>query len=197
MRTHIRNRTARATGLRVTAALSLGALVLTTAACGSETSADDTASDPAGQSTETSTPDTETAEPAPTGDAGEGTSGSGGEYLVGDAVADGQVQIVQASNVTGEPTEMATPLPTQETIDAFANGLDPALAPKVAKAAAEATAPAGTTLFGAVVAVGCEAPTSVTWTQTFDGIEVEPTLSKSTVQCLVPVTYVALLAVPV
>ena len=55
--------------------------------------------------------------------------------------------------------------------------------------------PAGQTLMGAVVSVGCDEPTGIELTQTFEGYEVTAQVPKSEVQCLVAVTSVALFLV--
>jgi hypothetical protein len=78
----------------------------------------------------------------------------------------------------------------------FVATMEARLAEDVRAAVRATQVPADSTLFGAVVSVGCQEPTAIAWSTTFDGIEVTPTLPKSEVQCLVPVTSVALFLVP-
>jgi hypothetical protein len=116
--------------------------------------------------------------------------------VIGETVEPGQAVIVSASNVDGETSTTASALVDDQSLDAFVATMDPRLATDVRAAVEAASVPAGSTLFGAVVSVGCDQPTSIEWSTTFDGIEVTPTLPKSGVQCLVPVTSVALWLVP-
>jgi hypothetical protein len=69
------------------------------------------------------------------------------------------------------------------------------LASQVEAAVRRTTVPDGQELWGAVVSVGCEEPTGIELVQTFEGYEVTAMLPKSTVQCLVAVTSVALFLV--
>ncbi|UUZ60516.1 hypothetical protein [Nocardioides sp. B-3] len=103
---------------------------------------------------------------------------------------------MEASNVDGETTPGPVPPVDDKSVEAFLSATDAGLAAKVRAAVAEVAVPAGSTLFGAVVSVGCDTPTAVSWVTTFDGIEVTPTVPKSGVQCTVPVTSVALFPVP-
>ena len=108
----------------------------------------------------------------------------------------GQAVIVKASNVDGETAKRASALVDDQAVDAFLSATDARLAADVRAAVDAVEVPADSTLFGAVVSVGCDTPTAVNWVTTFDGIEVTPTMPKSGVQCLVPVTSVALFLVP-
>lgn len=164
----------------MTAACAL--LVLSTVGCGSDTGNGD---DP-GTATDTSS---ETTVPDP-------SSPAGARLPVGDRVEPGQAVIVEASNGDGETAKRASALVDGKAVNAFLSTTDARLAADVRSAVAAVQVPADSTLFGAVVSVGCETPTAVTWTTTFDGIEVTPTLPKPGVQCLVPVTSVALFLVP-
>jgi hypothetical protein len=173
-------------------------LVLATlAGCGNEGDDDPgTATDTSSESSSTATP---SESPSPTdGDSStsDSSSGSGGSSVVGETVEPGQAVVVSASNVKGEITTRASALVDDQALDAFLATTDPRLATDVRTAFAAVRVPADSTLFGAVVSVGCETPTAVEWTTTFDGIEVKPTIPKSNVQCLVPVTSVALFLVP-
>lgn len=168
-------------------------LLLAAAGCGSETSDDSgTASDPStSEATKTSTPEPS---PAPT-DKGT-SSGSGGNMTVGDAVEPGQAVIVSASNVKVEAAPRASALVDDAAIDDFVASFDAQLGADVRAAAAKVQVPADSTLFGSVVSVGCETPSTVDWVSTFDGVEAQATLPKPGVQCLVPVTSIALFLVP-
>ena len=154
-------------------------LLAAVAGCGSEGS--DSESDP-GTATESLTSDS--------------SAGSGGQLVIGETVQPGQAVIVSASNVDGDTAVLGSALVNDKALDKFLATMEARLAEDV-RAAVEATrVPADSTLFGAVVSVGCDKPTAISWSKTFDGIEVTPTLPKSGVQCLVPVTSVALFLVP-
>lgn len=143
--------------------------------------------------------DTSTTEPAPSesGSPGSDTStGAGGHVVVGGSVEPGQAVIVSASNVDGETAERASALVDKKSVEAFVSATDARLAADVRTAIEEVQVPDDSTLFGAVVSVGCHTPTGITWSTTFEGIEVSPVLPKTKVQCLVPVTSVALFLVP-
>lgn len=114
---------------------------------------------------------------------------------VGEAVEPGQALIVSTSNVDEETSQLASALVDAQALDTFLAGTDPRLAADVRAAVKDAQVPAGSTLFGSVVAVGCDEPETVEWEKTFDGIQASAQLPKSGVQCLVPVTSVALFLV--
>ncbi|MCW2833394.1 MAG: hypothetical protein JWN68_1347 [Nocardioides sp.] len=114
---------------------------------------------------------------------------------VGDTVEPGQALIVSASNVDGETSHLASALVDAKAVDSFLAGTDARLAADVRAAVKDVQVPDGNTLFGSVVAVGCESPTTVVWEKTFEGVQVTAPMPKSTVQCLVPVTSVALFLV--
>lgn len=174
-------------------------LLATVVGCGSQADDGDdpgAATDTSSESSSTTTP---SESPSPTdGDSStsDSSSGSGGSSVVGETVEPGQAVIVSASNVKGETTPRATALVDDKSLDAFLATTDERLATDVRTAFDAVQVPADSTLFGAVVSVGCETPTAVEWITTFDGIEVKPTMPKSNVQCLVPVTSVALFLVP-
>lgn len=147
--------------------------------------------DPSSQSSFESSPSSDSGE---TG--GDSATGSGGALVIGDAVEPGQAVIVSASNVVGEVSRTADALVDDASRDAFVQPMDPRLAQDVRRAARRAQVPANSTLYGAVVAGGCDAPIEIVWTVTVEGIEVPPVLPKPGVECLVPVTWVALFLVP-
>ena len=163
-------------------------LLATVAGCGS----DGGDSDDPGTATDTSTSETTTPE-SPTSDS---STGSGGQLVIGETVEPGQAVIVSASNVDGETSTLASALVDDKAVGRFLATTDARLAEDVRAAVRATHVPAGSTLFAAVVSVGCDQPTGLSWSRTFEGIEVTPTLPKSQVQCLVPVTSVALFLVP-
>lgn len=194
------HRSVRPAPVRLSAMAAGCALLLATAVgCGNEADSNDSASDPAASETSSTTPsssDSPSQTPSESGDTSDSSSGAGGSLTVGDTVSAGQAVVVSASNVTVEPTKRASALVDDAAVDAFVSSTDPQLADPIRSAVRAATVPAGSTLFGAVVAVGCDSPTGVGWSTTFDGVEVSATLPKTQVQCLVPETYVALFLVP-
>lgn len=121
---------------------------------------------------------------------------AGRQLVIGDTVEPGRAVIVSASNVDGETSTRASALDTDEALDRFLAPTDPRLSDPVRAAAGAVQVPTGDRLFGAVVSVGCDKPVAITWTTTTGDVEVSATLPKSGVQCLVPVTSVALFLVP-
>lgn len=106
-------------------------------------------------------------------------------------------QLVSGSNGGGVVDPQATPLPDDAAVTALTTGLDDGLAADVAEAAAAFAVPDGQELYGAVVAIGCTPPEEVGVTGSGDDVLVtarKPQESPS-VQCLVPVTTVALVTV--
>lgn len=163
-------------------------LLATVAGCGGEGGDGD---DP-GAATDTASSETTTPE-SPTSDS---STGSGGQFVIGETVEPGQAAIVSASNVDGDTSTRASALVNDQALGTFLATMEARLAEDVRAAVSATQVPADSTLFGAVVSVGCHKPTAISWSTTFDGIEVTPTLPKSEVQCLVPVTSVALFLVP-
>lgn len=174
-------------------------LLASVVGCGSQSDDGDTATD--GSTAETSQPDSpspssSTSPSTSSGDDDTSESGAGGTLVVAETVEPGQTVIVSASNVKVEMTERASALIDDKAVDVFLAATDEQLAGDVRSAVTQVEVPADSTLFGSVVSVGCETPTSVDWTRTFEGIEARATLPKPSVQCLVPVTSVALFLVP-
>ena len=168
-------------------------------ACGDDDGG--TATDPAGT---TSTPspsetptDTPSETPSPSESPSEDPSAGGdatpirveGSAGVTDAV------LVDATEGGGSPSEMAFALDTDQAVADFVVGLQSGLPDEVTTAVEDLSAP-GTTPYGAVVSTGCEPPRSVAIDAGEAGFQVVPALPKSTVQCLAPVTYVVVFAVP-
>lgn len=114
---------------------------------------------------------------------------------VGDTVKAGQALIVSTSNVDEPTTRLASALVDEQAVETFVADSDARLADDVRAAFEDVQVPEDSTLFGSVVAVGCDKPVAVSWQKTSDGIEATAQLPKSGVQCLVPVTSVALFLV--
>ena len=167
-------------------------------ACGDDDGG--TATDPAATSTPSpseSPSDTPSETPSPSESPSEDPSAGGdatpirveGSAGVTDAV------LVDATEGGGSPSEMAVALDTDQAVADFVVGLQSGLPDEVTAAVKDLSAP-GTTPYGAVVSTGCEPPRSVAIDAGEAGFQVVPTLPKSTVQCLAPVTYVVVFAVP-
>ena len=167
-------------------------------ACGDDDGG--TATDPAATSTPSpseSPSDTPSETPSPSESPSEDPSAGGdatpirveGSAGVTDAV------LVDATEGGGSPSEMAFALDTDQAVADFVVGLQSGLPDEVTAAVKDLSAP-GTTPYGAVVSTGCEPPRSVAIDAGEAGFQVVPTLPKSTVQCLAPVTYVVVFAVP-
>jgi hypothetical protein len=191
------NSSLRLSGSRSAAALLAGlALAAGLTACGSD-GTDDTASDPAASS---STSDEPTAE-SPTESPSETTpeAGSGAQETI-PAIGSAGVTEATLLNQTeggGSASTMAFALDTEQAVADFAAQFDGSFGATVSTAATQTAqqAPDATT-YGATVSVGCEAPRGVTIDAGEAGFEVIPRLPKSKVQCLAPMTYVVLFAVP-
>lgn len=104
--------------------------------------------------------------------------------------------LVSESDVGGEVDPRAVPLDTpQRTADFASRFEDQRMEESISRAIAGASVPEGQVVLGAVVAVGCEPPTEVSVEVGPDRVEITAAPVKSTQQCLVPVTTVALVAV--
>jgi ABC-type transport system substrate-binding protein len=183
------------TRFRIVLVGALAAAALT--ACGqSDTSGEpDTASDPTSSATsEESTPtpgDSATA----TGGTGDTSTGGGAVLVAGATASTTTTRIISVSNAHGEVSPEPVPLGDPASLKDFVAPLGADLASQVEAAVRRTTVPDGQELWGAVVSVGCEEPTGIEIVQTFEGYEVTAMLPKSTVQCLVAVTSVALFLV--
>ncbi len=156
--------------------------------CGSQS--DDSPS--SAQDPSDSTGSTGSIEPSPSSEDSATARASGARLAVGDQVKAGQAVIVSVSNVKAPITPLASALPDDKSVDMFLDSLDPRLGADVREAITAAQVPAGSVLFGSVVAVGCDQPLAVEVATTFEGLETTGVMPKSGVQCLVPVTSVAL-----
>jgi hypothetical protein len=110
------------------------------------------------------------------------------------------VALISESAAGGEVSQAPTRLDSEAAVSEFVGQFNDrptgrALAEQVRDAVAGASAGSDRTLLGAVVSIGCEAPTGVR-VEHRDGPRIVPTgMPKSDVQCLVPVTTVAVVSV--
>lgn len=107
------------------------------------------------------------------------------------------VGVVALSGAGGSVDTILTPVVLPADATAFAARLDPSARGQLRAAIDDAEVPSGLELQAAVVSVGCDEPADVL----LDGggglaWRAQPVPPKTTVQCLVPVTFVALAAVP-
>jgi hypothetical protein len=175
------------TALRFTVALMVAGLaVALLAGCGS----DEPEATPAEQET-TSEPTDETSKPTPEEPSPSETFPPGPiEYTA--------IALVSASNAEGTVSPRAIVLDSQEAVGKFAGqfGGDQ-MGRALAREYARADLPKDEVMLGAVVDVSCEAPSALQVEKTKRGVEVTATAKASkNVQCLVPVTTVALVSVP-
>lgn len=190
----------RRSGRRSAVAL-VAALALTggLAACGDD-DADDTATDPGTSSspspTETSS-ETPTETPSETPSETPTESGDGGQETIEATGSAGvsEVTLVSATGGGGSASTLAFALDTEQAVADFAAQFEAGFGATVGTAVAQVAEP-GATTYGATAAIGCDAPRSVAVEAGEAGFEVTAALPKSTVQCLAPVTYVVLFAVP-
>lgn len=193
------SRRSRARTRSASALLAALALAGGLSACGDDDGG--TATDPAGTTSTPSASDTPSETPSETPSPSESPSedpSAGGEAtpirVEGSAGVTDAV-LVDATEGGGSPSEMAFALDTDQAVADFVVGLQSGLPDEVATAVDDLSAP-GTTPYGAVVSTGCEPPRSVAIDAGEAGFQVVPALPKSTVQCLAPVTYVVVFAVP-
>ncbi|WP_182525890.1 hypothetical protein [Nocardioides dongkuii] len=125
------------------------------------------------------------------------TPGASASPASPDTPAWSEVALVSESAGRGEVAAVATPLPDEAAVRGFVAPFDDRLANEVAVAARAAAVPEGQELYGAVVAIGCEVPSGVTVVQEGEDVVVTAMKEKPSpgVQCLVPVTTVALVLV--
>ena len=193
------SRRSRARTRSASALLAALALAGGLSACGDDDGG--TATDPAGTTSTPSPSDTPSETPSETPSPSESPSedpSAGGDAtpirVEGSAGVTDAV-LVDATEGGGSPSEMAFALDTDQAVADFVMGLQSGLPDEVATAVDDLSAP-GTTPYGAVVSTGCEPPRSVAIDAGEAGFQVVPALPKSTVQCLAPVTYVVVFAVP-
>ncbi len=157
----------------------LGTLLL--AGCGTDQPGDDVATDQAADQTPTQSP-TET----PT---------------QGQTVPDGpidftKVAVVSQSMVGGALSRKAAAVDTEEQLAAFAGQFeDDRMGQALQRAVAGSDVPDRETLLGAVVAIGCAPPVDVHVAKSEAGLSITAEKVDTKIECLVPVTSVALVAV--
>lgn len=165
-------------------ALTAGVLVLSLAGCGDSGSGGSTASDPAPTSSASAS-----ASPSPSDPTSSPAS-----------VAQPAVVELVSETAAGGTVGVATAL---DRADALATFLDQfrsePMKQRLTELYQQTTAPAGTTLYAAVVAIGCDPPTDVTvsTSKADGGVDVTAVPVKATQrECLAPVTTVAVVTVP-
>lgn len=199
------NSSHRRSGSRSAAALVLGlTLAGGLAACGDD-SADNTASDPAASSStpspsETTPTETSPTETSPTETPSVPESGSGAQETIPATGSAGvtEASLISATEGGGSASTLAFALDSDLATADFAAQFDGSFADTVTMTADQVAQQAGdgSTVYGATAVIGCEAPRGVAIDAGEAGFEVIPKLPKSSVQCLAPVTYVVLFAVP-
>ena len=186
----------RRSGRRSTAALVLAlALGAGLTACGDDEQGD-TATDPA----TSSSPPADTTSETPTESSTVSESGSGAQETIPAIGSAGvtEATLISATEGGGSAARLAFALDTDQARADFAAQFEGSFADTVSRTATEVAqqAGAGSTVYGATASIGCDAPLSVAVDAGEAGFEVVPTLPKSSVQCLAPVTYVVLFAAP-
>jgi hypothetical protein len=175
------------TAPRFTVALvGVGLAVALLAGCGS----DEPEAGSAEQET-TSEPTDETSEPTP-------KEPSPSESFPPGPIEYTAIALVSASNAEGTVSPRAVVLDGQKAVRKFAGQFSGSqMGTALAREYARADLPKDEVMLGAVVDVSCEAPSELQVEKTKRGVEVTATTKVSkNVQCLVPVTTVALVSVP-
>ncbi len=108
------------------------------------------------------------------------------------------IALVSASNAEGSVSPQAVVLDSQKAIEDFTRQFSgDQMGQALARQYERADLPKGEVMLGAVVDVSCEPPSDVQVKKTKNGIQITATTKVSkNVQCLVPVTTVALVSVP-
>lgn len=108
-----------------------------------------------------------------------------------------QVALISVSNAEGTMDPQAVVLDSQAAVDEFAGQFSGSqMRTALTKAYKKSDVPDGEVLVAAVVAVSCQPPSELHVKQTKSGVEITADPVKNKVQCLVPVTTVALVSVP-
>jgi len=107
------------------------------------------------------------------------------------------VAILSRTAAGGEVSPRAVPLPDAAAVGRFAEQFeDPAFGREIAARVAATEVPEGRELVGAVVAIGCDVPESVTVTPLADGVSiVADKVTSPMLECFAAVTSVALVLV--
>lgn len=186
----------RRSGARTRSVLApvLASLLLGAALAGCADDDPDTATDPQGTTTSSPTPEVEPSETpteTPSDDSGSGmaqpvpATGSAG-------VA--EATVVSATEAGGSASTLAFVLDTEQARADFAAQFERDFGDTVLAQLDAQQTPAGALPYGAIAAVGCDAPESVRIDAGEAGLEVTPELPAGTVQCLAPMTFVVLFA---
>jgi hypothetical protein len=191
------NSSLRLSGSRSAAAL-VAALALTAGltACGSD-GGDDTASDPAASSSASDEPTSDAPEETPEETTSETGSGSQDQIAAIGSAGVTEATLLSQTEGGGSASTLAFALDTEQAVADFAAQFDGSFGDTVSAAATRMGQQApDATAYGATASIGCEAPRSVAIDAGEAGFEVIPKLPKSNIQCLAPMTYVVLFAVP-
>lgn len=183
---------------RLVGSLVALALAAVLSSC-SDDPADETATDPAGSSTSspTETTGTPTETPTESPDASEGAEGTNGPIEVVGGAGITEAQLVSRTEGGGSVSELAFALDTEQAVADFVVGMQNGLGTTVSETVEQVReAVPDATPYGAVVATGCDAPRDVAIEAGEAGFTVVPSLPKSGVQCLAPVTFVVVFAAP-
>lgn len=108
--------------------------------------------------------------------------------LDADGVEGVEIKLVRGTNGGGSVGDEAVPVTEDEQLEEFLADLDPDFAEKVRTRVGQLVLGPDQGVLAQVVAIGCESPTSAT----LRGNTIQAEVPKSEVQCLAPVTTVAL-----
>lgn len=180
----------------------LASLLLGAALTGCADEEPDTATDPQGSSTrspststssspEATPSETPTEEPPP-------SEGSGTAQPVPATGTAGvtEAMVVGATEAGGSASTLAFVLDTDLARSDFVAQLERDFGETVLARLDEQQVAAGAIPYGAIAAVGCDAPESVRIDAGEAGLEVTPQLPAKTVECFAPMTFVVLFAAP-
>ena len=107
------------------------------------------------------------------------------------------IALVSGSNVDGTVSPRAVVLDDKKALQEFAGRFSgERMGTALSKEYARANLPKDEVMLGAVVDVSCNPPSELQVEKTKRGVEVTATTKASKVQCLVPITTVALVSVP-
>jgi hypothetical protein len=108
------------------------------------------------------------------------------------------VDTITVTAAGGELSETAVPLSDEAAVQSFVGQFDAGdLADQVENTVAQTDVPAGQELYGAVVAIGCDAPDQVTVARSGTDVVVTPVkVASPKSECFAPMTTVALVLVP-
>ena len=161
----------------------------------------DTATDPQGASSPSSTPEAtpgETPTETPSETSSEQPSSEGTAQPVPATGSAGvtEATMISATEAGGSASTLAFVLDTDQARADFAAQFERGLGTSVLAQLDTQQVAAGSIPYGAVAAVGCDAPKSVRIDAGEAGLEVTAQLPTKTVQCFAPMTFVVLFAAP-